>query len=62
MLRYGQLYGPGSHAQTPWDFAPVHVDAAAYAALLAIDRGGPGENCDEVFFEDGEIILEAPTV
>jgi nucleoside-diphosphate-sugar epimerase len=22
--------------------APVHVDAAAYAALLAIDRGAPG--------------------
>jgi len=30
--------------------------------FLVIDRGGPGENCDEIFFGEGEIILEAPTV
>src|SRR5215813_10563827 len=28
--------------------------------FLVLDRGGPGENCDEVFFGEGEIILEAP--
>jgi nucleoside-diphosphate-sugar epimerase len=42
VLRYGQLYGPGTHSDMPSDSAPVHVDAAAYAALLAIDRGAPG--------------------
>jgi nucleoside-diphosphate-sugar epimerase len=42
VLRYGQLYGPGTHADKPSNFAPVHVDAAAYAAVLAIDRGQPG--------------------
>jgi ureidoglycolate lyase len=26
--------------------------------FLVIDRGGPGENCDEVRFEDAEIILD----
>lgn len=39
VLRYGQLFGPGTHTQTPLGPAPVHVDAAAYAALLAIDHG-----------------------
>jgi nucleoside-diphosphate-sugar epimerase len=41
VLRYGYLYGPG----TWYDAAPkppsVHVDAAAHAALLALD-GPPG--------------------
>jgi nucleoside-diphosphate-sugar epimerase len=42
VLRYGQLYGPGTHSAVPSKSAPVHVDAAAYAAMLAIDRGRPG--------------------
>ncbi len=42
VLRYGQLYGPGTHSDKPSTYAPVHVDAAAYAALLAIDRGRAG--------------------
>ena len=42
ILRYGHLYGPGTHADKPSTTTPVHVDAAAYAALLAIDRGRPG--------------------
>jgi nucleoside-diphosphate-sugar epimerase len=42
VLRYGRLYGPGTHSDVPSASAPVHVDAAAYAALLAIDRGAPG--------------------
>jgi nucleoside-diphosphate-sugar epimerase len=41
-LRYGRLYGPGSGADTPPNPPAVHVDAAAYAALLAIDHGEPG--------------------
>jgi nucleoside-diphosphate-sugar epimerase len=42
VLRCGQLYGPGTHSDKPSNFVPVHVDAAAYAAVLAIDRGQPG--------------------
>ena len=30
--------------------------------FLVIDRGGTGENCDEVVFGEGEIMLEAPAV
>ena len=41
VLRYGRLYGPGSGADSP-PSPSVHVDAAAYAALLAIDHGEPG--------------------
>ncbi|HJT06165.1 MAG TPA: NAD(P)-dependent oxidoreductase [Stellaceae bacterium] len=42
VLRYGQLYGPGTHSAQPSNLSPVHVDAAAHAAVLAIDRGRPG--------------------
>lgn len=42
VLRYGQLYGPGTGVDRPTGEAPVHVDAAAHAALLAIDRARPG--------------------
>jgi len=41
VLRYGRLYGPGTwNAQNAR--APLHVDAAAHAALLAIVHGAPG--------------------
>ena len=42
VLRYGQLYGPGTASDRPSKSAPIHVDAAAYAALLAIDHCDPG--------------------
>ncbi|MGB3581374.1 MAG: NAD(P)-dependent oxidoreductase [Roseiarcus sp.] len=42
VLRYGRLYGPGSAADAPPPAPAVHVDAAAYAALRAIDHGEPG--------------------
>jgi nucleoside-diphosphate-sugar epimerase len=42
VLRYGRLYGPGSGTNTPPSAPSLHVDAAAYAALLAIDHGEPG--------------------
>ena len=42
VLRYGRLYGPGSGADAPPSPPSVHVDAAADAALLAIDHGEPG--------------------
>jgi nucleoside-diphosphate-sugar epimerase len=36
VLRYGQLYGPGTGVDAPRGASPVHVDAAAHAALLAV--------------------------
>jgi nucleoside-diphosphate-sugar epimerase len=42
VLRYGRLYGPGSGTDAPPGQPSLHVDAAAYAALLAIDRGERG--------------------
>jgi len=35
VLRYGRLYGPGTGKDEPTHPAPLHVDAAASAALLA---------------------------
>jgi nucleoside-diphosphate-sugar epimerase len=42
VLRYGQLYGPGTGSDDRRGSAPVHVDAAAFAALRALDHGSPG--------------------
>jgi len=42
VLRYGPLYGPGTGAEAAKGPGGVHVDAAAQAALLAVDRGAPG--------------------
>ena len=42
VLRYGRLYGPGTGADGPTGPLSLHVDAAAHAALLALDRGDPG--------------------
>jgi nucleoside-diphosphate-sugar epimerase len=39
VLRYGNLYGPGTGRDSPEGASPVHVDAAAHAALLAMDKG-----------------------
>lgn len=36
VLRYGQLYGPGTWNTAQSGRVPVHVDAAAHAALLAV--------------------------
>jgi nucleoside-diphosphate-sugar epimerase len=47
VLRYGQLYGPGTHAAQPASQTPLHVDAAAYAALLAIEHGAGVYNIAE---------------
>jgi nucleoside-diphosphate-sugar epimerase len=37
VLRYGLLYGPGTWYAAPTGKPPVHVDAAAHAAHLALD-------------------------
>lgn len=42
VLRYGQLYGPGTAKHTPDGSAPLHVDAAAFAALLALEHDATG--------------------
>ncbi|CAG4904339.1 NAD-dependent epimerase/dehydratase family protein [Paraburkholderia saeva] len=42
VLRYGQIYGPGTGADAPAGTSPLHVEAAAYAALLALQRGKAG--------------------
>lgn len=42
VLRYGRFYGPGTGVDTPPAALPLHVDAAAYAAFLAVERGAPG--------------------
>lgn len=42
VLRYGRLYGPGAGADKAPPAPAVHVDAAAFVALLAIDHGRHG--------------------
>jgi nucleoside-diphosphate-sugar epimerase len=42
VLRYGYLYGPGTWFDMPTGSVAVHVDAAAKAALLAVEGGEPG--------------------
>jgi len=42
VLRYGHLYGPNTGADIRGDAPSLHVDAAASAALLAIERARRG--------------------
>jgi nucleoside-diphosphate-sugar epimerase len=42
VLRYGRLWGPGTWNATPNGRGALHVDAAAYAAMLAVTRAKPG--------------------
>lgn len=42
VLRYGRLYGPGTGFEAPAGRSPLHIDAAARAAVLAVTRGEPG--------------------
>jgi len=56
ILRYGRLYGPGTWFATPSGKGPLHVDAAAQAAVLAVTRGKPG--IYNVADEDGALVTE----
>lgn len=57
VLRYGRLYGPGTWTPIPEGPSPLHVDAAARAALLAVHRGAPAiYNIAED--ADGEVSIE----
>ena len=42
VLRYAFFYGPGTWHADPVRKPPLHIDAAAQAALLAVTRGRPG--------------------
>ena len=42
VLRYGRFYGLGTWTAEPKGPGPLHVDAAAQAAMLALARGKPG--------------------
>jgi nucleoside-diphosphate-sugar epimerase len=55
VLRYGRLYGPGTW-NTPNARAPLHVDAAASAALLAVTRGASGVY--NIAEDDGAVTIE----
>ncbi len=56
ILRYGYFYGPGTWDMTPTRKPPIHVDAAAYAALLAVTRGAPGVY--NVAEDDGAVLID----
>ena len=51
-LRYGYFYGPRSWYDAPPKPPSVHVDAAAHAALLAVDKGNGVYNIAE---DDGAV-------
>ncbi len=42
VLRYGQLYGPGTWTMEAKGVSPVHVEAAAHATLLALQKQAIG--------------------
>jgi nucleoside-diphosphate-sugar epimerase len=56
VLRYGLFYGPGTWTEEPVRRPPLHVDAAAQAALLAVSRGGPG--IYNIADDDGAVSIE----
>ena len=55
VLRYGRLYGPGTWTPVAKGRAPLHVDAAAHAALLAVNRGAAG--IYNIAEEDGAVTI-----
>jgi nucleoside-diphosphate-sugar epimerase len=55
VLRYGFFYGPGTWHAEPTRKPPLHVDAAAQAASLAVTRGAPGVY--NIAEEDGTVSI-----
>lgn len=55
VLRYGRIWGPGTGFDAPNESCPVHVEAAAQAAFLAVGRGSGTYNVAE---ETGEVTTE----
>jgi nucleoside-diphosphate-sugar epimerase len=56
VLRYGRLYGPGTWTVVAQGSGPLHTDAAAHAALLAVTRGAPG--IYNIAEDDGAVLIE----
>jgi nucleoside-diphosphate-sugar epimerase len=56
VLRYGRLYGPGTWFSAPEGAGPLHVDAAAHAALLAVTSGSAG--IYNIAEDDGMVSIE----
>jgi nucleoside-diphosphate-sugar epimerase len=55
VLRYGLFYGPGTWTDGPSRKPPLHVDAAAQAALLAVTRGTGVYNIAD---DEGTVAIE----
>jgi nucleoside-diphosphate-sugar epimerase len=55
VLRYGLFYGPGTWSEGSMRKPPLHVDAAAQAAFLAVTRGAPG--IYNIADEDGTVTI-----
>jgi nucleoside-diphosphate-sugar epimerase len=55
VLRYAFFYGPGTWHADPVRKPPLHIDAAAQAALLAVTRGPPG--IYNIAEEDGTVSI-----
>ena len=55
VLRYGLLYGPGTWSEGPSRKPPLHVDAAAHAAVLTLSRGNGVYNIAD---DDGTVSIE----
>jgi nucleoside-diphosphate-sugar epimerase len=55
VLRYGFFYGPGTWHAEPIRKPPLHIDAAAQAALLAVTRGRFG--IYNIAEEDGTVSI-----
>ena len=53
ILRYGRFYGPRTGFDNPPEGCRIHIEAAAYAALLAIDNGSAG--IYNIAEDDGEV-------
>lgn len=60
VLRYGRLYGPGTGALQPPTPSPLHVDAAAHAARLALTHGARGVY--NVAEDDGTVSIGKATI
>jgi nucleoside-diphosphate-sugar epimerase len=56
VLRYGRLYGPGTWNERATGRGPLHVDAAAHAARLAIARGMAG--IYNIVEDDGAVSID----
>jgi nucleoside-diphosphate-sugar epimerase len=56
VLRYGRFYGPGTWTMTPSGSSPLHVDAVAQVARMAVSRGEPGVY--NVAEDDGTVLID----